>query len=313
MKLTVSALLCVVGLAGLAIPSQQPEAQAAASYEDIAPLLGRSCVLCHAGASAPLGLQLDSYEALLKGSARGPVVRAGDAAGSELIRRLRGSSLPRMPMTGPPFLAEAEISLFEAFVIGGMPKGRGGAAPATAATTLTAALQPAPGDRPDYRHVAPIFATRCAKCHTEQGLMGPAPEGFRLTSYESTLTTDARVRVVPGHPGASELVRRIRGEARPRMPLDGPPFLRADEIGLIEAWILAGARNSEGIAAALPVGAEVRLHGTLEGRWRLNGLELSVDSGTRIDKSPGKGDYVEVRGHLDADGKVNAERIRRRK
>jgi mono/diheme cytochrome c family protein len=312
LKLTGLSLLIAIGLAGLAFHSAHPQAQAVASYEDIAPLLGQRCVLCHAGESAPLGLRLDSFEGLLKGSSKGPVVKSGDADGSELIRRLRGTSLPRMPMTGPPFLAEAEVSLFEAFVAGGMQRGRTGSAPVPVAATPAAPLRPAPGIAPDYRHVAPIFATRCAKCHTENGLMGPAPEGFRLTSYESTLSAADRVRVVPGHSDASELVRRIRGQAQPRMPMDGPPYLSANEIQLIEAWIAAGARNAEGIAGVVPAGAEVRLHGTLEGLWRLDDLDLSVDSGTRIDKSPGSGDYVEVRGHLDASGKVIAERIRRR-
>ena len=36
--------------------------------------------------------------------------------------------------------------------------------------------------------------------------------------------------MVPGKPEASELVRRIRGQAHPRMPFDGPPYLSDDEI-----------------------------------------------------------------------------------
>ena len=51
-----------------------------------------------------------------------------------------------------------------------------------------------------------------------------------------------RARVVPGNPVASELVRRIRGQARPRMPYDGPPYLTDAEIDLIVAWIEQGAR-----------------------------------------------------------------------
>ena len=50
--------------------------------------------------------------------------------------------------------------------------------------------------------------------------------------------------VKAGDPNASELVRRIRGQARPRMPLDGPPYLSIDEIRLIEDWIAQGARAS---------------------------------------------------------------------
>jgi len=71
--------------------------------------------------------------------------------------------------------------------------------------------RPAPGEPVTYQHVAPIFATRCAKCHTNNGQMGPAPEGYRLSSYVSTLSANDRARVVPGNAAASELVRRIRG------------------------------------------------------------------------------------------------------
>ncbi|MEX1993608.1 MAG: c-type cytochrome domain-containing protein [Steroidobacteraceae bacterium] len=297
----------VAALAASATPWIVADAQTATSYEDIAPILAARCALCHAGAAAPLGLQLDSYEALVKGSFNGPVVKSGDATGSELIQRLNGTKQPRMPMTGPPFLTDAEIALFESFVAGGLPRGD-----VTAATARVMPLRLMPGEVPDYRHVAPIFATRCAKCHTGNGLVGPAPEGFRLTSYESTLSAADRLRVVPGRPEASELLRRIRGQARPRMPMDGPPYLSPQEIQLIEAWIADGARNAEGVAAPVPSGAKVRLHGTLMARWRLDGLNLDVGGNTRIRKSPDAGDYVEVRGRVDSNGRVVAERIRTR-
>lgn len=169
-----------------------------------------------------------------------------------------------------------------------------------------------PGEAVDYRHVAPIFATRCAKCHAENGLVGPAPEGFLLTSYEATLSATDRLRVVPGRPTASELLRRVRGQAQPRMPMDGPPYLTDDEISLIEAWIVGGARDAEGRRAEIPAGARVRLHGTLEARWRLESLNLDVGWKTRIDKEPDAGDYVEVRGRLDRNGNVIVDRIRTR-
>lgn len=312
MKASGHLALTALALTAIAAPFMVPEAQTASRYDDIAPVLASRCVLCHAGDGAPLGLRLDSVDGLLKGSARGPVVKAGDAAGSELIKRLKGISQPRMPMTGPPFLTDAEIALFESWVTDGMQKGDAAAAPAPAQAALAMPLRLRPGEAVDYRHVAPIFATRCAKCHTENGLVGPAPEGFRLTSYESTLSAADRLRVVPGKPNASELLRRIRGQAQPRMPMDGPPYLTEEEIGLIEAWIAGGARNAEGQRAQIPSGAKVRLHGTLEARWRLESLNLDVGGNTRIDKEPDAGDYVEVRGRLDQNGKVIVERIRPR-
>lgn len=295
----------------LVTSTQEASSQASGSntYADLAPILVQRCVMCHSGDAAPLGLRLDNFESVLKGSTRGPVVKAGDPSGSELIRRLKGISQPRMPMTGPPFLSDSEIALFERWVTAGLP--RGGVAqdaPPSKPTTL----RPEAGQAVTYLHVAPILATRCSKCHAEKGLMGAAPEGYRLTSYDSTLSTADRVRVVPGKPDASELVRRIRGQALPRMPFDGPPYLSNDEIRLMEAWVAQGARDANGKVAPNPTGAAVRLHGTLRSGWRLDGLDLDIGAHTRIDKSPKSGDFVEVRGRLDEAANIKVERLRRR-
>lgn len=283
------------------------QAPGPATYAEIAPILAQRCVMCHAGEAAAAGLRLDTYAGITRGSARGAVVKAGDPAASELIRRLRGESTPRMPMTGPPYLSDREIALFERWVAAGAPDG-GAAAP----LAPVPAPRPGAGEPVTYRHVAPILARRCAKCHTDNGLMGPPPEGYRLTSYESTLSAADRVRVVPGQPEASELVRRVRGQARPRMPMDGPPYLGDDEIRLLEEWVAGGARDAAGRAAKAPPGAAVRLHGRLDSRGDLDGLRLTLLPTTRIDKAPGAGDYVEVRGRVDAAGAVTVERLRRR-
>jgi uncharacterized membrane protein len=282
-------------------------------FADVYPLLQARCVICHSGPAAPLGLRLDSRDAILAGSSRGPAVVAGDPAGSELIKRLEGSSLPRMPMTGPPFLTDDEVALFEQWIRAGMPPGPEPAIPDTDAAKPAATESAERRAGPvDYSRVAPIFAQRCVKCHTKQGLMGAAPEGYRLASYADTISSADRVRVVPGNPEASELVRRIRGQSRPRMPYDGPPFLTAEEVALIEEWIADGARNSAGTPAPVPAGSRVRLHGRLASPNRLDGLELIISRSTRIDKSPRSGDYVEVRGTVDDDGRVVVERMRPR-
>jgi mono/diheme cytochrome c family protein len=296
---------CIAALAMIASGGHAAEV----TYADVADIFRERCTLCHGASNASLGLRLDSLEGILNGSQRGPVVKAGDPAGSELVRRIKGISQPRMPMTGPPFPAEAQIARIEQWVASGLKPGSpiGGAAPAAPPTH-----PPEAGGPVTFAHVAPVFAARCAKCHTQQGLMGPAPEGYRLTSYAAVLSSDDRVRVVPGNPAASELVRRIRGQARPRMPMDGPPYLSAEETDLIVAWIKQGARNADGRPAAIPAHARVRLHGNLSRRWALDGLELVTSGSTRIDKSPRTGDYVEVRGRLSPDGAVVAERIRRR-
>lgn len=298
---------------------QPVQAAPTADFSVVRPILAERCVLCHAGEGAPLGLRLDSFDGVMKGSSNGPVVKAGHPQGSELMRRLKGESQPRMPLTGPPYLSAGEIALFERWIADGA---RPAGAAAAAASTPASGAAPAPARAPaavprvkpaavTWAHVAPIFATRCTKCHAPNGMMGPAPEGYLLTSYQDALATRERARIVPGHPDASELMRRVRGQARPRMPFDGPPYLTGDEIRLISDWIAEGARDSEGNPAASATGAEVRLHGRLESGWRLDGLLLEVDSGTRLDKSPRPGDYVEVRGTVVRDG-VRADRIRPR-
>lgn len=289
----------------LCVLAAAPPALAAPDFAAVAEILNARCVMCHQGDAAPLGLRLDSFEGLAAGSRNGPVAKPGDVAGSELVRRLRGSSQPRMPMTGPPFLDEAQIATIEAWIAAGMPAGSAAAAPPLPPT-------PAPGEPVTYAHVAPIFATRCAKCHTDNGLMGGPPEGFRLTSYAATLSAADRVRVVPGAPGLSELLRRVRGLARPRMPFDGPPWLDEAQIELIERWIADGARDAQGRPAAPPVGARLRLEGTLTGQWAIDGSAFVVDGGTRIDKRPGIGDRVELRARIADDGRAVAERLRRR-
>jgi uncharacterized membrane protein len=282
-------------------------AVAATDFSNIGQILQARCVICHAGPAAPLGLRLDSRDGLLAGSNRGVIVAAGDPAGSELIKRLEGSSLPRMPMTGPPYLTDDEVAIFKQWILDGLQTGA--VSEASVSTPSTEAVS----GPVRYDQVAPIFATRCVKCHTEKGLMGGPPEGYRLASYADTVRTADRVRVVPGSPEASELVRRIRGQALPRMPFDGPPFLADDEISLIEQWIADGAMDSAGIPAPLPVGSRVRLHGTLVSSNRLDELPVVITRSTRMDKSPSAGDYVEVRGTLDADGRVIVDRMRPRK
>lgn len=290
----------------LIVPAAQSWSDTNTTYNEIAPILAEKCVMCHSGQAAAAGLQLDSFDAILKGSSRGAVVKTAEPSDSELIRRIKGISQPRMPMTGPPFLSDSEIASIERWVTGGLTKGK--------AITLTPPRQkhPGPGEPVTYQHVAVIFARRCAKCHTDNGQMGRAPEGYRLTSYASTLSANDRARVVPGNPDASELVRRIRGQSRPQMPFDGPPYLDKDEIRLIEDWIAQGARNANGLKSPIPAGAKVRLHGRLGAGRQLDGLDLIISSGTRIKKNPRPGDYVQVRGRLDEAGNVHVERLRRR-
>jgi hypothetical protein len=245
----------------------------------------------------------------MQGSENGPIAIAGKPENSELILRLKGIKQPRMPMTGPPYLTEQEVSLIEQWILEGMLAGDN----ATEVTLAAPVGSKQNRTENSFVRVQNIFATRCVKCHAEKGLMGAAPEGYLLTSHESILSTQDRVRVIPNYPEASELVRRIKGHSLPRMPFDGPPYLTTEKIERVSIWISEGARNAEDIPADYPLGARVRLNGHLKDGWAMvDGLSLRVNSSTRIDKSPRPGDYVEVRGRIGESGIILADRIRRR-
>lgn len=78
--------------------------------------------MCHSGEHAAVELHLDTYEGTMAGGKNGPVLVSGDASASELIRRVRGESQPRMPFLGYPLDAD-EIALLERWIEAGLPEG----------------------------------------------------------------------------------------------------------------------------------------------------------------------------------------------
>lgn len=111
----------------LALLSAVPHAAAAGDdgapgWEEISAIFTERCVMCHsAGAGASKGLRLDDYAAALRGSERGAVLVPGDVDGSELVRRLRGRSVPRMPFLSRP-LPDEQIALIERWIEAGLPE-----------------------------------------------------------------------------------------------------------------------------------------------------------------------------------------------
>lgn len=274
-------------------------------FADVAPILTERCVSCHSGLSAPMGLELTSYAAVLSGGWGGPVVSAGDAE-SDLLRRIKGADTPRMPLNGPPFLSDAEIALIESWVMAGLAEGEPVETPAQARAI------PAPGEPVLWPDVEPVFQRSCIKCHSDNSKLGGPPEGLRLDSLDHVLAGGERLAVLPGNPEMSEVWRRIVGLASPRMPHDGPPWLSDTETRLIRDWIAQGAMDAQGARAEIPVGGRIRLRGTLTAKNEIDGAQFKIDGGTRIDDAPGIGGEAEMRGVVQADGSVRATRFRDR-
>ncbi len=272
-------------------------------WPDVSSLLAERCIACHSGEFAPLGLSLDSHEGVLGGSENGPVVLPGDVAASELSRRIRGESQPRMPLDGPPFLEPEEIALIEAWIAAGAQRdgeSEPGASPPVDDGVVT------------FADVDAILKQRCIVCHSDNSRFSAPPEGLRLTDLDRVLLGGDRVVVIPGNPEASELWRRVEGLASPRMPFDGPPWLTEAQIDLIRTWIEEGAVDDEGNRAPIPTGAEIRLRGLVTGPSEIDGAAFTVTPQTRVEDRLANGMEAEMRGIVAVDGTIVATRLRAR-
>ncbi len=98
---------------------------------EVAPILQKNCLACHSSASKMGGLVMESYAALMKGGAHGPVIVPGKADQSRMILMLEGKVQPRMPFGGDP-LPAADIAALKEWVEGGAL----GPAPGEASKTL---------------------------------------------------------------------------------------------------------------------------------------------------------------------------------
>ena len=81
--------------------------------------------------------------------------------------------------------------------------------------------------------LATLFSTKCGACHDAK----TAASGFSISSLDRVIAggTKHGRAVVGGDPAASILMKMVRGEIAPKMPLGGSLSLL--EMGMIEAWI----------------------------------------------------------------------------
>lgn len=122
----------------------------------IQPILEEHCLLCHSANKRKGGLRLDSYEMLLKGGKDGLVVKAGDAKGSDLYRRITLAPTHRdfMPAEGKPPLLADDVKLIGLWIDAGASQTAGVDAIAGAPKID----RPAEPLAPDYRPDGPIIA-----------------------------------------------------------------------------------------------------------------------------------------------------------
>ena len=74
--------------------------------KSVKPILQSRCFACHGVLKQEAGLRLDTTNLMLVGGENGPVIRTGDAAGSELVKRIASHDESiRMPPEGEPLVS----------------------------------------------------------------------------------------------------------------------------------------------------------------------------------------------------------------
>jgi hypothetical protein len=93
--------------------------------------------------------------------------------------------------------------------------------------------------------IVPILEGKCVRCHGEGNPMA----NLDLRSRETALRGGQHgPALVPGDAAASHLYRHVAGQEQPLMPLGGK--LSDEEVGLLKAWIEAGAKWDPNVTLA---------------------------------------------------------------
>ena len=89
------------------------------------------------------------------------------------------------------------------------------------------------------RDIKPVLQKNCQGCHQPSSLAS----GLDLTSFEAFQKCGKRgPAFIAGKPDESPVIRYVSGVTQPRMPL-GQPALKSEDIDLLRAWILDGAKD----------------------------------------------------------------------
>jgi uncharacterized membrane protein len=92
-----------------------------ASFATVHDILKTRCLQCHNGPAGKEGVDMTSYESIMKGGKDGPIVVAKDADNSLLVKVIRGAQgVPHMPPQGDP-LSEDQIKSIEDWIKAGAP------------------------------------------------------------------------------------------------------------------------------------------------------------------------------------------------
>jgi Protein of unknown function (DUF1553)/Protein of unknown function (DUF1549)/Planctomycete cytochrome C len=124
------------------------------------------------------------------------------------------------------------------------------------------------------RDIRPILTKHCTACHG--GVKEAGEVSFIYREKALAPAESGKTPIVPGKPAESEMLRRLRSsdpdEVMPQ-PKHGPP-LPAEEIALIERWIIQGAEWQEHWAFVPP--KETLVNGLSNEQWPSTSLDRFI-------------------------------------
>ena len=210
----------------------------------IAPLLASKCGSCHVDDDKGK-VSMANYAALMRGSPTdGIIVMPGKGQGSRVIEVIESGDMPR----GGGRVSRAELALLTKWIDEGakydapnpnLPLRQLARAAGRQPQPMVTIQKPTGNETVSFSlDVAPVLSAQCMGCH---GTQNPRAD-FSLATFERLMRGgDGGAPIKPGEPATSLLVRKLKGQAGERMPLDRPP-LPAATIAKIEKWIAEGAK-----------------------------------------------------------------------
>jgi hypothetical protein len=227
------------------MPSGQFPANNISFTKNIAPVLVAKCGRCHVSAARGK-FSMATFEALKKGPPEGVVIMPGKSSGSRLVDVIESGDMPR----GGAKVTKAELTAISKWIDEGA-KFDGGNEKASLASLVPGSPVTAP-ERPRLQvvmatgketvkfstDIAPMLVENCMGCH---GGQQPANQLQMDRFVDFIRGGQSGLAWVPEKPDESLLIKKLKGTAGKRMPLNRPA-LSEDKIAKFDKWISEGAR-----------------------------------------------------------------------